>query len=67
MHHVPCELPVVYFQFDSDDAVASFTLNVRLVAANIRKPNDVALHVEVVRAEKVAPPPPPEPGDTSDD
>lgn len=67
MHHVHCELPVVYFQFESDEAIASFTLNVRLVAANIRKPRTDPLHVEVKRAEPMAPPPPPEPGDESDD
>lgn len=67
MHHVPCELPELYFQFNSDDVVASFAVNVRLVAANIRKPKDDALHVEIVRLENVTPPPPPEPGDPSDD
>jgi hypothetical protein len=60
---VACELPVVYFQFDSDDAVGSFTVNVRLVAANIRKPSAAALHVVVTRAESGAPPLPPEPGE----
>jgi hypothetical protein len=35
-------------------------MNVRLVAANIQEPTD-DLHVEIVRAEPVAPPPPPEP------
>lgn len=67
MHHVPCELPVVYFQFDSDDAVASLTVNVRLVAANIRTPKADCLHVEIVLAEPVAPPPPPEPGDETEE
>jgi hypothetical protein len=61
MHHVPCELPAVYFQFDSDDAVAPFTVNVQLVAANIRKPTTSALHVEMLRPEPVLPPAPPEP------
>jgi hypothetical protein len=28
MHHVPIELPTVYFQFNADDVVASFTVNV---------------------------------------
>jgi hypothetical protein len=27
-HHVPCELPVVYFQFEADQAVGSFTVQV---------------------------------------
>ena len=67
MHHVPCELAVVYFQFDSDDAVASFTMNVRLVAANIQKPRTDALHVEIVHAEPVAPPPPPEPEEETEE
>jgi hypothetical protein len=55
---VPCELPVVYFQFESDEAVASFTVQVKLVAANIRKPAQRSLNVEVLRAEPVAPPEP---------
>lgn len=59
-HHVPCELPVVYFQFDSDDAVGSFMVNVRLVAANIRKPKAGSLNVEVTRAAPTAPPLPAE-------
>jgi hypothetical protein len=67
MHHVLCELPVVYFQFDSDDAVGSFAVNARLVAANIRKPRIDALHVEVTRPEPGAPPPPPEPGEEPED
>lgn len=62
-HHVPCELPVVYFQFNSDADVSSFTVNVRLVAANIRKPEIGSLHVEVTRAAPAAPPVPGEPDD----
>lgn len=58
MHHVPCELRVVYFLFDSDDVVGSFTVNFHLVAANIRKPRIDALHVEVIRPEASAPPRP---------
>jgi hypothetical protein len=65
MHHVPCALPVVYFQFENDEAIGSFTLNVRLVAGNIRKPCTDPLHVEVKRAEPAPPPPPPQPGDDS--
>ena len=67
MHHVPCELPVVYFQFENDEAIGSFALNVRLVAGNIRMPRTDPLHIEVKRAEPAPPPPPPEPGDESDD
>jgi hypothetical protein len=48
-HHVPCELPVVYFQFTSDEAVDSFTVNVRIVAANIRKPAVRSLQIQVTR------------------
>lgn len=57
-HHVPCELPVVYFQFGSDEAVGSFTVQVQLVAANIRKPARRTLDVEVLRAEPIAAPEP---------
>ena len=66
IHHVPCELPKVYFQFDSDEAIGSFRVDVRLVAANIPKPHTNTLNVEVTRGEPVSPPPPPDPGDDSD-
>jgi len=66
MHHVPCELPVVYFQFNSDEAVRSFSVNVHLVAANIRRPRTDPLHVEVRRMEPTAPPPPPDPVESDD-
>jgi hypothetical protein len=55
-HHVPCELPVVYFQFESHDAVRSFAIDVQLFAANIRKPRRGALNAEVIRESPVAPP-----------
>jgi hypothetical protein len=58
IHHVPCELPLVYFQFNSDADVCSFNVNVKLVAANIRKPKAGSLQVEVTRSAPVAPPPP---------
>jgi hypothetical protein len=58
-HYVPCILPVVYFQFDSDEDIASFTVQVRLVAANITEPAERTLDVEVVRAELAEPSAPP--------
>lgn len=64
IHHVPCELPVVYFQFNSDADLRSFNVNVRLVAANIRKPKTDSLQVEVTR---LAPGAPPTPGQADDD
>jgi hypothetical protein len=67
MHHVPCELPPLYFQFDADEDVASFTVNVRLVAANIRKPKTTALNVEVRLPDLAEPPLPPEPGEQPDE
>lgn len=66
-HHVPFELPEIYFRFASDEAVRSFTINVRLVAANIRKPMDDALDVEIHRAKPGSPPPPPEPDEDQED
>ena len=66
-HHVPCQLPELYFRFESDEAVRSFTINVRLVAANIRKPKDDALHVEIERAAPGAPPSLPEPDEEQED
>jgi hypothetical protein len=64
IHHVPCELPVVYFQFNSDADVRSFSVNVRLIAANIRRPQTGSLQVEVARS---APSAPPVPGAADDD
>jgi hypothetical protein len=62
-HHVPCELPVVYFQFESDATARSFTIDVRLFAANIREPTTGALHVQVTREAPAAPPLPAEADD----
>jgi hypothetical protein len=62
-HHVPCDLPVVYFRFESDAAVGSFTVDVVLFAANIRKPRPGSLHVEVLREPPVTSPLPHEPVD----
>lgn len=59
-HHVPCQLPAVYFKFNSEADVGSFTVNAKLVAANIRKPRTDALHVQVSRSVAVAPPLPTE-------
>jgi hypothetical protein len=59
-HHVPCTLPPVYFQFASDDAVGSFTVDVRIVAANIRKPAQRTLEIQLTLEEPV---PAPEPAD----
>ena len=67
IHHVPIALPAVYFQFNADDVTSSFTVNVQLVAANIRKPKDGALHVEVRLPDLVDPPLPPEPGKDDDE
>ncbi len=55
-HHVRCALNFAYFQFDSDDDITSFTLNVTLVAANIRKPKTQQLHIELSRAAPMPPP-----------
>jgi hypothetical protein len=60
-HHVPCELPAIYFQFSTDDVVESFRINARLLAANIPAPKTAVLHVEVTLAEPGDPPVPPEP------
>ena len=46
-HHVPCDLPAVFFQFDSDEEVRSFTLGYRLVAANVQEPKSNDLHVKL--------------------
>jgi hypothetical protein len=54
-HHVPCALPKVYFQFGSDAQIRSFAANVRIVAANIRNPETMSLHVEVERGAAVVP------------
>ena len=57
-HHVPVALPAVYFQFDSTRAVGSFRVDVRLAAANMRKPRTAALHVEIAVGDVREPPPP---------
>ena len=59
-HHVPCDLPVVYFQLDSDEDVRSFTVTYRLVAANIREPKRNDLHVKLSVSTAVEPPSPEE-------
>ena len=56
-HHVPCTLPNVYFQFESDD-VASFAINYRLVAANIREPREATLNVKITLGDPVPAPNP---------
>ena len=58
MHHVPCPLPKIYFQFAADRDVASFTIHYKLVAANIRERHEGRLHIKVERPEAVAAPPP---------
>ena len=59
-HHVPCELPVVYFQFDSDADVRSFTVTYRLVVANIREPKGGDIHVNLSVSTAMEPPSPAE-------
>ena len=59
-HHVPCDLPVVYFQFDSDEDVRSFTVTYRLVAANIREPKRDDLHIKLSVSTAMEPPSPEE-------
>jgi hypothetical protein len=48
-HHVPCALPKVYFQFASDEDLASFAVQYRLVAANVREPYEGCLNVRLTR------------------
>ncbi len=50
------ELPTVHFRFSADDNVASFSINYRLVAANIREPKTGVLHVKLSVAKTDAPP-----------
>ena len=59
-HHVPCDLPVVYFQLDSNEDVRSFTVTYRLVAANIREPKRDDLHVKLSVSTAMEPPSPEE-------
>jgi hypothetical protein len=51
-HHVPCGLPRVHFQFATDEDVASFAINYRLVAANIREPREGMLNVRITVHER---------------
>ena len=64
-HHVPCDLPVVYFQFDSDEDVRPFTVTYRLVAANIREPQRGDLHIRLSVSTALEPPGPEELRDSS--
>ena len=57
-HHVPCDLPVVFFQFDSDEEVRSFTVRYRLVAANVQEPKSNDLHLKLAVATVMEPPSP---------
>ena len=57
-HHVPRELSPVYFQFTADETVGSFSINYRLVAANIREPQKGTVHVKLSLGEVQAPPVP---------
>lgn len=57
-HHVPCDLPPVFFQFDSDKEVGSFTVGYRLVAANVQKPKSDDLHLKLAVATVAEPPSP---------
>ena len=57
-HHVPRELSPVYFQFTADETVGSFSINYRLVAANIREPQEGTVHVKLSLGEAQAPPVP---------
>ena len=59
-HHMPYDLPVVYFQFASDQDVRSFTLTYCLVAANIREPKRNDLHVKLGVSTATEPPSPAE-------
>lgn len=58
MHHVPCDLPQVFFQFDSDKTIQSFSLEYRIVAANIPNPKSNDLHVKLAVARAMEPPTP---------
>lgn len=62
-HHVPCALDVVYFEFASDEDVRSFAITCRLIAANIRAPQEVTLHVKVETEHGETPPPLPPPSE----
>ena len=57
-HHVPCDLPAVFFQFDSDEEVRSFTVRYRLLAANVQEPKSNDLHVKLAVAPVMEPPSP---------
>ena len=59
-HHVPCDLPGVYFQFDSEEDVRSCTVTYRLVAANIREPKWDELHLKLSVSTAMEPPSPEE-------
>ena len=57
-HHVTCGLPKVYFQFESDEDVASFAITYRLGAANIREPLEGHLNIRITLQQSIPAPNP---------
>lgn len=57
-HHVPCALPTVHFQFETNEDVASFAINYRLIAANVREPQEGQLNVRITLKPPVPAPNP---------
>jgi hypothetical protein len=52
-HHVPVDLEKLFFRFNSNEAIRSFTIQYRLIAANIPEPHNGTLHVKVSVGEPV--------------
>ncbi len=58
-HHMPVELPIVYFRFNADECVMSFKINYKLIAANLRMPRMGTINVKLDVTKLESPPLPP--------
>ncbi len=66
-HGVPCDLPEVYFAFETTEDVESFTIHYRINAANVREAVDGEIGVKVDTPDPTEPPQPPPPEPIDDD
>ena len=66
-HHVPCELPSVYFAFNTPKDVGSFTIHYRINAGNVHAPVEGTIGAKVETPEQADAPLPPSPDPIDED
>lgn len=66
-HGVACDLPVVHFSFEASDDVASFAIQYRINAGNVREPVKGQIGIKVATPGPVDPPEPPSPEPMDDE